>query len=57
MANYIFKNKFYPDTFFKVIDTNTSIKYNYKKPKYNEPLLIAKNHRNIDENNKIYFCG
>lgn len=50
--NHIFK----PNDFFYVLNKKIPNTFT-RKPNYKEVLLIASNRRNIEEINKIYFCG
>lgn len=49
-------HKFKPNDFFKSL--NNKIPENCEnKPNYKDVILIAAKHREIEEPNKIYFCG
>lgn len=50
--NHIFK----PNDFFEVLNRNIPHKFT-EKPNYREVLAVAVKRRNIEEENKIYFCG
>lgn len=49
-------HKFKPSDFFSYINNNISVNC-MKQPNYKDVILIATSCRNIEESNKIYFCG
>ncbi len=50
------KHKFKPNDFFRSLNSKIPASCN-NQPSYRDIILIAASHRNIEESNKIYFCG
>lgn len=50
------KHKFIPNDFFEALNRKIPNKFN-KKPDYREVLITASRRRDIEEINKVYFCG
>lgn len=50
--NHIFK----PNDFFKFLNNNIPSRFT-ERPNYRDVLIVASKRRNIEEINKIYFCG
>lgn len=50
--NHIFR----PDDFFEALNRNIPHKFT-KKPNYKDELIIASKRKNIEEIDKIFFCG
>lgn len=49
-------HKFKPNDFFRSLNSKIPENCN-NKPNYKDVILIAASHREIEEPNKIYFCG
>lgn len=50
------KHKFKPNDFFEALNRNIPSRFT-RGPDYKDVLRIASKKRNIEEKNKIYFCG
>lgn len=49
-------HKFKPNDFFEVLNRNIPMQFT-NRPNYKEVLIVAVKRRNIEEIEKIYFCG
>lgn len=53
---YDLNHKFKPSDFFKSLNNNIPENCS-NQPNYRDVILLAASHREIEESNKIYFCG